>query len=209
MLKPLLALSVGLLLAVETGAAAADDCGSAYVDVPGTSALGSASLFSNARSASNSLKVQSRTLLEQAAAHRKLMAPPPSGCPAGCKPAGPPLLVFRSVPNMFRADYSDAGVCKKLEAQTRATPFRYGKITFASLDDLNSWFSDFSQGDGPEGKDLYRRCAGECSPQYTNLIDIAGTFNLVAEVVCGPARDKSDNQYQLSIAYRFACLPQR
>jgi len=211
MMKPLLALGVGLLLAVETGAAAADDCGSAYVDVPGSSALGSASLFSNARSASNSLKVQSRTLLEQASASRKGMAPPASGCPVGCKPAGPPLIVFRSIPNVFRADYSDAGMCKKLEAQTRAAPFRYSGKTFASLDDLNSWFSDFSQGDGPDGKDLYRRCAGECSPQYTNLIDIAGssTFNLVAEVVCGPARDKSDNQYQLSIAYRFACRPQR
>jgi len=210
MLKPLLALGVGLLLAAETSAAADDGCSSAYVEVAGSSALGSASLFSNVRSASNSLKAQSRTLLEQAAASRKVVAPPSGGCPVGCKPAGPPLVVFRSVPNMFRADYSDADMCKKLEAQTRAAPFRYSGKTFASLDDLNSWFSDFSQGDGPEGKDLYRRCAGACSPQYTNLIDIAGsTFNLVAEVVCGPARDKSDNQYQLSIAYRFACRPER
>lgn len=211
MLKPFLALGVGLLLAVDTSAAAEDGCSGAYVEVAGSSALGSASLWSNVRSAGNSLKVQSRTLLEQAAASRKVMAPPSSGCPAGCKPAGPPLIVFRSVPNMFREDYSDAGMCKKLEALTRVAPFRYIGKTFASLDDLNSWFSDFSQGDAPEGKDLYRRCSGDCSPQYTNLIDITGssTFNLDAEVVCGPARDKSDNQYRLSIAYRFACRPQR
>jgi hypothetical protein len=211
MLKPLLALGIGLLLTVETSAAAEDGCGSAYVEVAGSSALGSASLWSNVRSAGNSLKVQSRTLLEQAAASRKVMAPPSSGCPAGCKPAGTPLIVFRSIPNQFREDYSDAGTCKKLEALTRVAPIRYNGKTFASLDDLNSWFSDFSQGDAPEGKDLYRRCSGDCSPQYTNLIDITGssTFNLDAEVVCGPARDKSDNQYRLSIAYRFACRPER
>jgi len=209
--KPLAALGVGLLLAVRPPAAAAEGCGSAYIDVPGSSALASASLWSNARSAGDSLKVQSRTLLEQAAASRKVVAPPSGGCPAGCKPAGPPLVVFRSIPNRFRADYSDAGMCRKLEAQTRAAPFRYGGKTFASLDDLNSWFSDFSQGDGPDGEDLYRRCSGECSPQYTNSIDMtaSSTFNLIADVVCGPARDKSDNQYLLTIAYRFACRPQR
>ena len=211
MLKPLPALGVGLLLAVQPLAAAADGCGSAYVDVPGSSALASASLWSNARSAGNSLKVRSRALLEQAAASRKVMAPPPGGCPAGCKPAGPPLVVFRSVPNRFRTDYSDAGMCRKLEEQTQAAPFRYGARTFASLDDLNSWFGDFSQGDGPDGEDLYRRCSGDCSPQYTNVIDVTAhsTLNLVANVVCGPARDKSDDQYRLSIAFRFACRPQR
>jgi hypothetical protein len=204
-------LGIGLLLAGPLPALAAGDCASAFVDVPGTSALGSASVWSNARSASNSLKVQSRTLLEQATTNRRLAAPPASGCPAGCEPAGPPLVVFRSIPNKFRAGYSDAGMCEKLEAQTRATPFRYGGKTFASLDDLNSWFSDFSQGDGPDGEDLYRRCSGVCSPQYTNVIDVTtkSALKLVAEVVCGPARDKSDNQYRLSIAYRFACRPQR
>jgi hypothetical protein len=207
----LLALGVGLLLAGQLPALAAGDCGSAYVDVPGTSALGSASMWANARSASDSLKVQSRTLLEQATANRKLVAPPESGCATGCKPAGPPLVVFRSVPNKFRVDYSDAGVCKKLEAQTRTAPFRYGGKTFASLDELNSWFSDFSQGDGPDGEDLYQRCSGNCSPQYTNVIDVTtnSKLNLFADVVCGPARDKSDNQYRLSIAYRFACRPKR
>ena len=204
-------LGVGLLLAGQPATFAADGCGSAHVDVAGSSAVGSASMWSNVRSAAGSLKVQSRTLLEQATANRKLMAPPAGGCPAGCKPEGPPLVVFRSVPNKFREDYSDAGMCRKLEAQTRAAPFRYGGKTFASLDDLNSWFSDFSQGDGPDGEDLYRRCSGACSPQYTNIIDVTArsTLDLVADVVCGPARDKSDDQYRLSIAYRFACRPER
>jgi hypothetical protein len=207
----LLTLGVGLLLAGSLPALAADGCGSVSVEVAGSSALGSASLWSNVRSASDSLKVQSRTLLEQATANRKNMAPPASGCPVGCKPAGPPLVVFRSVPNKFLANYSDALMCKTFEAQTRAAPFRYGGKTFASLDDLNSWFSDFSQGDGPDGEDLYRRCSGTCSPQYTNVIDVTthSTLNLVADVVCGPARDKSDDQYRLSIAYRFACRPER
>jgi hypothetical protein len=204
-------LVVGLLLAAQLPALAADDCSSSYVDIAGTSALASASMWSNVRSASNSLKVQSRTLLEQATATRKLMAPPASGCPAGCKPAGPPLVLFRSVPNKFRAGHSDADMCLKLEVQTRTAPFRYGGKTFASLDELNSWFSDFSQGDGPDGEDLYRRCSGACSPQYTNIVDVTtgSTLNLVADVVCGPPRDKSDDQYRLSIAYRFACRPER
>lgn len=206
-----IALGVGLLLVKQLHAAEVDGCGKAHVDVAGGSALASASMWSNVRSANNSLKVQSRILLEQATASRKVMAPPDSGCPAGCKPAGPPLVVFRSVPNKFRADYSDAEMCKKLETQTRAAPFRYDGKSFASLDDLNSWFSDFSQGDGPDGKDLYRRCSGDCSPQYTNVIDVTtnSTFKLAADVVCGPARDKSDDLYRLSIAYRFVCRPQR
>jgi len=204
-------LGVGLLLAGPLPAFAADGCGSAHVDVPGRSALASASTWSNVRSASDSLKVQSRTLLEQATARRKLMAPPASGCPAGCKPIGPPLVVFRSIPNKFRTEYSDVATCTRLEAQTRVAPFRYGRKTFASLDELNSWFSDFSQGDGPDGEDLYRRCSGACSPQYTNVIDVttSSALSLVADVVCGPARDKSDDQYRLSIAYRFACRPER
>ena len=200
-----------LLFVWQLPALAAGNCDSAYVDIPGSSALASASTWSNVRSASDSLKVQSRTLLEQATANRKVMAPPASGCPVGCKPAGPPLVVFRSIPNKFRADYSDAGMCKKLETQTQAVPFRYPGKTFASLDDLNSWFSDFSQGDGADGEDLYRRCSGACSPQYTNVIDVTANsaLKLDADVVCGPARDKSDDQYRLSIAYRFACRPQR
>jgi hypothetical protein len=205
----LLVLGVALF-AGQLPALAADGCGTFQVDVAGSSVLASASMWSNVRSASDSLKVQSRTLLEQATANRNLIAPPASGCPAGCKLAGLPLIVFRSVPNKFRADSSDARMCKILEMQTRAAPFRYGK-TFASLDGLNSWFSDFSQGDGSDGEDLYRRCSGACSPQYTNLIDITtnSTLNLVADVVCGPARDKSDNQYRLSVAYRFTCRPER
>lgn len=183
-----------------------DSCAKAYKDVPGKTSLGTASTWANLRGADGSLKAESKKLLDQATKERATIKPPADACPTGCEVAPNPLLIFSSVPNKLLKDYSDSATCEKLAAQTKTAPFRYDAKSFSSLDDLNAWFSDFSQGKGKDGNDLYEKCPGSCSPQYTNIIDLKGArFILTAQAVCGGARDKDDNQYRLSVAYRYQC----
>ena len=90
---------------------------------------------------------------------------------------------------------------------TTKNPIEYRKTNFASIEAINTWFSDFSQGKGKDGENLYQRCDGLCSPQYTTIIEEKerGSYDVHAQVVCGPARDKNDNNYNLELFLRWTC----
>jgi hypothetical protein len=53
---------------------------------------------------------------------------------------------------------------------------------------------------------LYRRCPGDCSPSYdTKAFWNDGKINLTTSIVCGPARDKRDGLYTLSLGLEWFC----
>lgn len=111
-------------------------------------------------------------------------------------------VVVESKPKKFLASSSDATYCKKKIKETKSSPLIYTGKIFSSQDDLSSWISDFSQGNGDEGKDLYKKCDRSCSPQYSYEIKETKSkkLNLKASVICGLPRDKGDNMYSLSVS---------
>jgi hypothetical protein len=109
-------------------------------------------------------------------------------------------LVMSSTPKAYLTSYSNHAYCADLEVKTKSEPLKY-TMSFDSPEDLNSWISDFSQGKGEEGSDLYKKCDKDCSPQYKYIIsnDKNKPLKVIAQVICGHARDKSNNEYQLAL----------
>lgn len=190
-----------VLLYCAVPSASAQSCGS--TETFKQNGTGSASVFSNATNSKGSLRHESGALLK--AALGKLDSAAPSDCQACGDAKG--QVVLTSVPHAFLSGYSDEADCKKQFAATQAKPLQYLDRKFASLDELNSWVGDFSQGKGADGADLYVRCPGSCSPQFTYKIvrPAPNSLSASADVVCGPARDKSDNQYDLAVATSWSC----
>ncbi len=181
----------------------ATDCSSKEIPVAKKDA--SASAWSNLRNNEGSIRYESAQLLGKALADFESLKPPADVCADGCGEPKP-TLVFSSIPKKYRSDYSDKEKCTRLETETKAKPYEYRGRSFPTQDEFNSWFSDFSQGKGKDGSDLYERCDGDCSPQYfTNIVPVGGKLRVDSEVICGQARDKDDNQYVLTFAYRWDC----
>lgn len=167
--------------------------------------LASAAAWSNLRNQAGSIRFESGRLV--ASALSKL--PQDNSSSASCKLdcASPkPAVMFTSVPNRFLKEYSDRDRCEQHLKKTKANPLQYTARKFRSLEEFNAWYGDFSQGKGKDGADLYKNCDGSCSPQYSTLIKPQGSvLEVDAQVVCGPARDKDDNQYKLSYSYIWTC----
>lgn len=109
-------------------------------------------------------------------------------------------IVFTSIPNKFLSDYSDKDYCEKFFKQTKENPIKYRNIKFNNIEEFSSWYNEFSQGKGKEGKDLYNKCDKSCSPQYKSIISQnTDSLNVEVEVVCGAARDKDENNYILGV----------
>ncbi|MDR2337409.1 MAG: hypothetical protein LBE20_02025 [Deltaproteobacteria bacterium] len=146
-----------------------------------------ASITSNLWNSENSIKFKSNQLLTEALAK------------VGQEKA---TIIFTSIPTTFLEGKTDAaGVsCATRFTETSKTPLSYTNKTFYNNSALLDWISDFSQGNGQEGKDLYKRCSGDCSPQYEYHIlqTEANGYSLTAQVVCGKARNKSDDLYYLT-----------
>ena len=188
-------------------ASAEPACDSVKKDMGLRATVATAGGWANLRKAEGSLSYESQTMLNEASANLPLADPPQDFCPEGCKVSPRPLVVFRSIPNKFLSVYSDAAKCDAFFAQTKKQPLSFPNRVFASQTEFNAWFGDFSQGKGVDGAALYVQCDGDCSPQYICLIQPdADKIHVNAEVICGPARDKSDNQYQLSYGYRWSCV---
>lgn len=183
-------------------------CGSDHVDVIKERASGTADSVANLRKSRDSLQVQLSRLLRNAQ-DQVTQAKPPSAqaCPTTCRPTGQPnRIVVSVIPKKFLNDYADAQKCAALLEQTSKRPLRFGPRRAHSQEELTSWLSDLSRGKGRDGEALYDKCSGKCSPRY--FIDAAQDGKeLVAtvEVVCGPARDKTDNTYVIASAYRWSC----
>ena len=113
-------------------------------------------------------------------------------------------IVFTSTPHRFLKDYAEHDVCENFLMKTKQTPLVFPEKSFESSGELSNWLGQFSQGKGSLGKELYRRCPGKCSPQFRYSIRKASDdISIKPTVVCGHARDKSDNMYALS--YALSC----
>lgn len=199
-------LMVLMSISVFARAKGVADCSSYIRDVKIESSVASASMLANMQNKKGSVRFETKEMLNKAEKNLANAEKPTGLCPSDCRLPDQPLIVFRSIPNNFLADRDQRDKCNTLQNETEESPFTYSDKEFDTMQALERWFSSFSQGKGEDGKDLYERCDGKCSPQYKNIILSEGNkLILTAEVVCGPARDKKDNSYQISYSYRWVC----
>ena len=182
------------------------ECRSYSKEIAISSGVGSAGTWANLRNAEGSLRFETAQMLGSALKNAKTAIPPAGLCPQECKAAVAPLVLFSATPHKLLDKYSDKTECEKLLSQTSTVPFEYSGLKFASSEDLANWFNEFSQGKGSQGKDLYLKCYGSCSPRYlTEITPSNSSFNAATKVVCGHARDKSDDMYELKVTYVWRC----
>ena len=185
------------------------NCSNYVRDVLVESKLATASLYANLRNKSGSISFETKQMLDRAEDNIQSAIKPQDLCPSNCKLPSEPLVIFKSTPNKYLVDYDQSSKCNAMLVDTTKNPIAYNHRVFDSLKSLEDWFGDLLQGKGSDGKDLYNKCDGQCSPQYTcNISNNGNNFTLDAKVVCGPARDKDDNQYKISYSYRSVCQKQ-
>lgn len=115
-------------------------------------------------------------------------------------------IVYRVAPTAYLADNQQHEVCRKFENETSSHPLTFNQRQFRNVDELNEWIMDFSQGHGEDGRLLYELCSSNCSPRYTFLIaEQNAGYAVKAEVLCGLARDRSNDVYRVSTAVRRSC----
>lgn len=107
---------------------------------------------------------------------------------------------FIAIPEKFISnDYVDKDSCDALLIKTNLQPFIYTNTSSRQIDEIAIEFMQISKGTGAIGKDIYARCPGRCSPQYQiTLRPLADGFQTQLQAICGPARDKDNNNYILS-----------
>lgn len=173
--------------------------------IPQRSSLASAGFFANLRNSESSLNYIMDSMLTEAFTNRSSMATEHPVCPNSC--GGARLAIeFDSTPNLRRSGYSDSDACEKLEAETKRNPILYQGRIFDSADEAKDWYHDLTQGDGPDGEDLYQRCPGSCSPSYAStILKNSEKLLVTTSIVCGHARDRDDNQYRLTYSFRWIC----
>jgi len=181
-------------------------CSSFHADVPIESAEGTSAVWANLRGKPESVRAQSKRLLDAAETRGESASPPEGLCPSYCRSPARPQIVFSTTPTDFLEDYSQFDKCEQLLQFTSESPFRFDPLTFETIDELNDWVQEFTRGKGPEGHELYRRCDGKCSPQYVWTIS-PNEEKLTVEtaVTCGHARDRDVNRYKLASSLRWVC----
>ena len=197
-----------LVLCVAVPAWSQQRCAPEHIEVPKERASATANPGANLRKAPESVSAQLSRLLGNAR-EEAARARPPTGkaCSTSCRVVERPAhIVVSVVPRKFLSDYADAQKCADLLKQTSSHPLRFGPRRAGSEKELSAWLSDVSRGKGEDGTLLYDKCSGKCSPRY--FMDVAQEgegFIASLNVVCGPARDKADNTFAISSAYRWAC----
>lgn len=181
-------------------------CSAHIKTVPFESKSASAALWRNVGNLSGSLSYETGELLKATENAQRGLEPPKDFCPASCKLRPLSVIALSTVPIKFLTEYKDREKCEKLLKITQTEPFQYADRVFNNMEEFYDWYNDFSQGEGPDGEDLYKRCDGLCSPQYLSRIEKQGE-NLVvtSDVVCGPARDKGDDTYQINSNFLWVC----
>jgi len=201
----LLLVTFPILIANMALADAGDKCSGVVKDVKQASTLATAAFLANEENKEGSIRYESSAMLEKSENKAGAAQKPADFCPADCRMSEKPEVVFKAASNKFLTDYSQYDKCQKLLEETQKTPFEYNE-QFSSLDQIEKWFSDFTRGKGEDGKDLYSKCSGDCSPQYELIITKeSGKLSLDADVICGHERDKKDDHYELSYSYRWSC----
>ena len=199
-------LAVLVFLCVALPAWSQQRCAPNHIDVPKEHASATANSGANLRNSPESLRAQLLRLLGNAR-ERVAEAKPPKACSPSCRVAGRSAhIVVSVVPEKFLSGYADAQKCEELLKQTSSRPLRFGPRSARSEEELTAWLSDVARGNGRDGALLYDKCSGKCSPRY--FMDVAQDgdgFVANLNVVCGPARDTTDNTYAVSSGYRWAC----
>lgn len=174
-------------------------------EIPVRVTLASAGFFANLTNAEHSINVQMNSLLNEAHATAELIS---AGQPPCLRTCTQPVIavVFESTPHVALVDYDEFSLCQSHYTATRTHPIVYSHRVFSSDEEAKAWYKDLTQGDGPDGEDLYRRCPGSCSPSYSSSVyQRLGHFVVTTSIVCGHARDKDDDQYRLRAALRWVC----
>jgi hypothetical protein len=199
-------LVVLMSISIVGKAEGAENCSSYIREIKVESSLASASMLANAQNKKGSIRFVTKEMLNKAEKNLANAEKPADLCPSDCQLPDQPLIVFQSIPNNFLTNHDQYEKCETLQDETELSPLRYSDKEFDTMQALENWFSKFSRGKGQDGRNLYERCDGKCSPQYTNIISSQGDkLILTAEVVCGQARDKKDNSYEISYSYRWVC----
>jgi len=183
----------------------AEECSKVIYDQVFEKGAGSSGTFANLRGSADSIKARSKTMLERATAAPKAR-PAEAVCPAECKAPKEPEIVFSTAPSRVRSNYSEEQICAELLEQTSKEPVIFRGKQFPDLDSLNSYFADLCQGSGEDGKVLYQKCPGDCSPRYESSIVMQPVgFVMTTVSVCGHARDKDYGMYDLQTTFRWKC----
>ncbi len=193
-----------LLLPIVT--LAGNECESYSREIPLRSTVSSAAVLANVLRLPSSLISESGKMLSEAEDELPRADRPGDLCPAHCSLPESPRIVFHSAPRKTLVDYDQYGQCEARLNETRERPLLYDDREFANVDKFVSWLKKFTRGNGRDGEDLYERCDGKCSPTYTYRIDRDGEKIVVdTEVVCGHARDRKDDQFDLSSSLLWTC----
>jgi hypothetical protein len=192
-------------LTASQEAAAVPPCTLPTQEIPVRTTLASAGFFANLRGAEHSINSRMDVLLGEAKAAAHKTAEYPLPCPKACaKPVV--AVIFTSSPNLSLQDYDEHSTCQSLYEATRTSPIVYAHRVFSSDQDAKEWYKDLTQGDGPDGANLYERCPGSCSPSYSSTTyRQEDQFVVTTSIVCGHARDKDDDQYRLTASLRWLC----
>ncbi|MGH8595244.1 MAG: hypothetical protein ACREXT_01150, partial [Gammaproteobacteria bacterium] len=179
-------------------------CASAIEETPLMEEQGSAGILYNLAEHPKSIRAVAAKLLSAALDSSAAKARPV--CTAGCAPAKDPEVVYRVAPATFLPKSKQTALCLRLEHDTQTDPLNFPAHEFKTVDDFNNWVTEFSQGRGPEGEQLYVQCGGNCSPRYTFFIAPgASGMRVQSEVICGLARDRDQEDYNVSTALRKRC----
>ncbi len=185
-------------------AATVTDCVPSAHETPIATETGSVGIIKNLAEDPSSIRAIAGRLLSSALnADQKL---PHNDCDAACTHRAQSQIVYRVTPTAFLADDQQHEVCRKFERETTSRPLTFNQREFRSVDEMNEWITAFSQGRGEDGRLLYELCSSNCSPRYTFLIaEQNAGYAVKTEVLCGLARDRSNDNYRVSTAVRHTC----
>lgn len=183
-----------------------DECAAYRVEVPVESVVASAAILPNLLYSDKSVRSESARLLTEAGEEITRAEAPPDICPAGCVTVERPEVIFRSSPVAVLDDYEESDRCETLLEESSKQPLQFEQRRFDTARELTEWVESFTRGKGSDGKALYERCNGRCSPRYEWTIARNGEHFVVdTRVVCGHARDRGSNEYDLSYGLLWNC----
>ena len=164
----------------------------------------SAGTFANLRGSSDSLKVQSQELINNAIS-KSGNSDKLRDC-KDCDPDKQAKVIFTASPSKYLTEYTDKEKCNTYLKETTDNPIQWRSLKFNTPKEISDYFAELSQGKGEQGKLLYSKCDGDCSPRYKlEILPDGSAFNANIDVICGPARDKDEGMYKLETALAWNC----
>lgn len=173
--------------------------------VPVANEIGSVGLMKNLAEHPESIRAVAGRLLKSAVENTEFLAP--SACTGACSSKVKAEVVYEVQPMVFLANEKQQQICLDLEKSTQANPMRFGPKSFPDVEALHQWINDFTRGKGDDGEKLYNDCGANCSPRYQFFISKDGeALEVRSDVLCGLARDKDEENYQVATSIRQTCL---